>query len=143
MLCEVTILKVVAIFLKNAYEGIYQKDLFNKTNAFSKHLEQLLTNKRNIWWSCSRLSVCFFKVIILYIFRNSSSSSDCFYGFYASMLLCFFFFVNIEKIKNKFLGFIKSTKHRSTDPPTNRPMTTDLTSRWTHWINNHIWKPWQ
>ena len=33
---------------KNTYEGIYQKEFFNKPDAFSERQQQLLINKRNI-----------------------------------------------------------------------------------------------
>ena len=33
---------------KNTYDGVYQGEFFNKTDAFSKRLQQLLINKRNI-----------------------------------------------------------------------------------------------
>ena len=33
---------------KNIYEWVYQEEFFNKTDAFSERLQQLLTNKINI-----------------------------------------------------------------------------------------------
>ena len=33
---------------KNTYEWVYQEEFFNKTDAFSKSLQQLLINKLNI-----------------------------------------------------------------------------------------------
>ena len=47
MFCELTVVKLVVIFLKNTYDGVCQGEFFNKTDAFSKHLGQLLINKRN------------------------------------------------------------------------------------------------
>ena len=40
--------KLVVIFLKNTYEGVYPEELFNKTDAFSERLRRLLTNKIDI-----------------------------------------------------------------------------------------------
>ena len=48
MFCKVTVVKLVIIFLKNTYEGVYQEEFINKTDAFSKRLHQLLINNRNI-----------------------------------------------------------------------------------------------
>ena len=36
-----------------------KNSLANKTNAFLERRQQLVINKRNIWWSCSRPLVCF------------------------------------------------------------------------------------
>ena len=49
MFCEITVLKLVVIFLKRKpYEGFYKEEFFNKTDAFLEGLQQLLINKRNI-----------------------------------------------------------------------------------------------
>ena len=63
-----TVVKLVVVFLKNTYEGVFQEEFFNKTNAFSEGLEQLLINKINIWWSCSRLYVLFKLTIVTYLY---------------------------------------------------------------------------
>ena len=38
MFCEVTVMTLVVIFLKNTYEWVYQEEFFNKTDAFSECL---------------------------------------------------------------------------------------------------------
>ena len=34
-----TVVKLVVVFLKNTYEGDFQEEFFNKTNAFSEGLQ--------------------------------------------------------------------------------------------------------
>ena len=48
MFWEVTFVKLVVIFHKNTYEEVYLEEFFNKTDAFSERLQQLLINKRSI-----------------------------------------------------------------------------------------------
>ena len=53
------------------YDGVYQEEFFKKT-LFSEPLQQLLINKSNIWWSCTR-HLGFFVwsyITYTYIFRN-------------------------------------------------------------------------
>ena len=38
MFCEVTDVKLIVIFLKNTYEGVYLEEFFHKTGAFSERL---------------------------------------------------------------------------------------------------------
>ena len=112
--------------------------------------------------SCSRLSVCFVWSYNPYIskqLQNRVTASDD--------QICFFFIVNIEKIKiritkktstkvhrqNYYPGHVFSwvlLNARTTEPPTNRPLTiyppthrpTDhpTPNPKTRWINNHTWK---
>ena len=45
---------------------------------FKERLQQLLINKKNIWWSCNRLSVCFVWSYNTYISLGIvKDSSDC------------------------------------------------------------------
>ena len=128
MFCEVTVVKLVALFLKNTYDGVCLEEFFSKTYAFPERLSQLLINKRNTWWRSVDSHFVLFKIITL----------------------SFFFIVNIEKLKlewknkhrtkctaeittpNKnmfvFLGFVKSI---TTEKTTNRPPS----NYWpTHWL---------
>ena len=38
MFCEVTVAKIVVIFLKNTYEGVYQEEFFNNIDVFLERL---------------------------------------------------------------------------------------------------------
>ena len=38
MFCEVTDVKLIVIFLKNTYEGVYLEEFFQKTGAFSERV---------------------------------------------------------------------------------------------------------
>ena len=48
MFCDVAVVKLAIIFLKNAYERVYPEKLFKKKGAFSESLQQLVINKRNV-----------------------------------------------------------------------------------------------
>ena len=112
--------------------------------------------------SCSRLSVCFVWSYNPYISKQLQNRVTA-----SGDQICFFFIVNIEKIKiritkktstkvhrqNYYPGHVFSwvlLNARTTEPPTNRPLTiyppthrpTDhpTTNPKTRWINNHTWK---
>ena len=112
--------------------------------------------------SCSRLSVCFVWSYNPYISKQLQNRVTA-----SGDQICFFFIVNIEKIKiritkktstkvhrqNYYPGHVFSwvlLNARTNEPPTNRPLTiyppthrpTDhpTTNSKTRWINNHTWK---
>ena len=115
-------------------------------------------SKRNVCWSCSRLSVCFVWSYNTYISLGIvKDSSDCFRQ--SNLFLLYrqnrkknnkvrITYKNIDQSAQAksldqtcfFLGFIKYTDHR---PNEHRPLAHWPTEPTTSWINNHTWKTWQ
>ena len=127
------ICKLKLVVTKHLYEWNYQEEFFNKTDAFAERLRQLLINKINVWWSSSRLSLCFIWSYNTYISLGIvKDSSDCFW----QSDLFFFFIVNTEKNKIRRNHYLKhvfswvSLNPRTTDPPANRPPTTYSPTHW-------------
>ena len=135
------------------------EEFFNRQMLFRNVCKQILMIKRNIWRSCSRLSVCFVWNYNTYISLGIvKDSSDCFWQSSLFFLYCkyrkqlklellktidqsiqseiptpnmFFFWVllNPQTIDQTTNG------HLRTNPPTIDPTT--------RWINNHTGKSWQ